>query len=78
MIRSILLFAFTFYVATSIIAAEPISVRDYGAAGDNLTDDTAAFQKALDACSQSLGGVVSVPTGNYLIKGHLNIPSFVT
>jgi len=78
MIRFILLFGFTFYMATSIIAAEPINVRDYGAVGDNLTDDTAAFKKALDACGQSLGGVVSVPTGKYLIQGHLNISSFVT
>ncbi|MEO8269655.1 MAG: glycosyl hydrolase family 28-related protein, partial [Aureliella sp.] len=69
MIRTILLFAFTLYIATSMFAAEPINVRDYGAVGDNLTDDTAAFQKALDACWDSLGGVVSVPTGNYLIRG---------
>ena len=60
------------------IAAESLSVRDFGAAGDGTTDDTVAFQKALDACSKALGGVVSVPTGNYLIKGHLRVPSFVT
>ncbi len=60
------------------IAAESLSVRDVGATGDGTTDDTAAFQKALDSCSKALGGVVSVPTGNYLIKGHLSVPSFVT
>jgi len=78
MIRTILLVAFAAFFAVPSLAAETISVRDFGAVGDNITDDTAAFQKALDACSQSLGGVVSVPTGNYLIRGHLNIPSFVT
>lgn len=76
--RSVLLFAFALCLATSVARGEPINVRDYGAVGDNVTDDTAAFQKALDACSHALGGVVSVPTGNYLIKGHLNVPSFVT
>jgi len=78
MIRTILLVAFAAFSAVPSLAAEGISVRDFSAVGDNITDDTAAFRKALDSCSQSLGGVVSVPTGNYLIKGHLNIPSFVT
>lgn len=53
------------------------SVRDYGAKGDKTTDDTAAFQAALDAVAQN-GGTVSVPVGNYLIKTHLNIPANVT
>ena len=43
------------------------NVRDYGAVGDNKTKDTAAFQKALDACAAAGGGEVTVPAGNYLI-----------
>ncbi len=43
------------------------NVRDYGAKGDNATKDTAAFQKALDACQAAGGGEVVVPAGNYLI-----------
>ena len=54
------------------------SVRDFGAKGDGKTDDTAAFQKALDKCAESGGGVVTVPTGKYLIKTHLDIPTSVT
>ena len=41
------------------------SVRDFGAKGDGKTDDTAAFQKALDAAGQAGGGVVYAPRGNY-------------
>ncbi|MHB0998131.1 MAG: glycosyl hydrolase family 28-related protein [Armatimonadota bacterium] len=55
-----------------------INVRDFGAKGDGQTDDTSAFQTALDECALKGGGVVSVPAGHYLIKTHLRIPSFVT
>jgi hypothetical protein len=54
------------------------NVRDYGAQGDGKTDDTAAFQKALDAAGGAGGGTVHAPRGNYLFKGHLNVPNAVT
>lgn len=53
-------------------------VRDFGALGDGVTDDTQAFQQAMDRCSQSGGGVVSVPAGKYLIKTNLLVPPSVT
>jgi hypothetical protein len=59
-------------------AAPVLFVRDFGAKGDSTTDDTAAFQKAMDQCAKEGGGVVSVPTGKYLIKTHLNVPPAVT
>lgn len=48
-------------------APATFNLRDYGAKGDGTTKDTAAFQKALDACAVSGGGEVIVPAGNYLI-----------
>jgi pectate lyase-like protein len=54
------------------------SVRDFGATGDGKTDDTAAFQKALDAAAHAGGGVVYAPRGNYFFAGHLNVPGAVT
>lgn len=54
------------------------NVRDYGARGDGRRDDTAAFQKALDAAGKARGGTVSVPRGNYLFAGHLTVPNGVT
>jgi hypothetical protein len=42
-------------------------VREFGAAGDGVTKDTAAFQKALDICAIGGGGEVIVPPGRYLI-----------
>jgi hypothetical protein len=54
------------------------NVRDYGARGDGKRDETAAFQKALDAAGKARGGTVSVPQGNYLFAGHLTVPNGVT
>lgn len=69
-----------FGLAAHAAAAEPdlYSVRDFGAKGDGQTDDTAAFQKALDAAGQAGGGVVYASRGNYFFAGHLNIPPAVT
>ncbi len=53
------------------------SVADHGVKADGKTDDTAAFQKALDAAAKR-GGVVHVPVGTYLIAGSLTVPQGVT
>lgn len=55
-----------------------VDVRAFAAKGDGKTDDTAAFQSALDAMSKAGGGTVHVPRGNYLFRGHLNVPNAVT
>lgn len=64
--------------AAAFAAAAPspdhYSVLDFGAKADGQTDDTAAFQKALDAAGQAGGGVVYAPRGNYFFAGHLDVP----
>ncbi len=47
------------------LCAATFNVRELGATGDGKTFDTAAIQKALDAC-KSAGGTVEFPAGNYL------------
>ena len=50
------------------------NVMDFGAVADGATDNTAAFQKALDEAAQARGGVVLVPTGRYSFAGRLTVP----
>ena len=54
------------------------NVLEFGARGDAKTDNTAAFQKALDAVHSAGGGIVQVPAGRYLFKGHLTMPANTT
>ncbi|SNS90396.1 Right handed beta helix region [Geodermatophilus saharensis] len=51
--------------------AGPVDVRDHGATGDGVTDDTAALQAAVDGAA---GRVVRFPAGTYLVS-QLLLPS---
>ncbi len=53
--------------------AREYNVLDYGAVGDKKTDCTVAFQKAIDECYENKGGTVVVPTGEYMVKGCLEV-----
>ena len=53
------------------------NVHAYGAKGDGTTHDTAALQRALDACATHGGGTVVLPEGVYL-TGSLVIGSKTT
>ncbi len=47
-----------------------VSVKDFGAKGDGQTDDTAAFQRAIQA---GKGKIVFVPPGKYVLRDILYI-----
>lgn len=57
-------------------AEDSVSVKDFGAKGDGVTDDSDAIQAALDACSNKLHGVVTgrrlnITGGKYRVTKNL-------
>jgi hypothetical protein len=48
-------------------------VTAYGAKGDGITDDTVAFQNALSDIQAKNGGILFIPSGNYVITATLNL-----
>lgn len=54
-----------------------VNVKAFGAVGDGKTDETKAFQAALDSLGQN-GGTVVVPPGQYRFEGSLEIPQSAT
>ena len=61
-----------------------VSVRDFGAKGDNITDDTEAIQRALDrplgtaaaAAAPFTHRTIYFPAGNYVITDTIKLPPF--
>lgn len=49
-----------------------VSVKDFGAVGDGVADDTAAIQNAVNAVYAAGGGIVRIPEGSYLISSQID------
>ena len=56
---------------------ESVSVKDFGAVGDGVTDDTAAIQAALDSGAKYIVFPES-GTNSYLLTNQLSVPTRVT
>lgn len=65
-------------VATTVQAKlrESVSAKDFGAVGDGVTDDTAAFKAAIDALVLVGGGNLLVPKGTYLLNGTAGLDTY--
>ncbi len=56
---------------------DALSVKDFGAVGDGVTDDAAAIQAAINAANTQGGGTVFVPYGTYLVGAAVTLKSNV-
>lgn len=61
-------------VSYSMINGAVANVKDFGAAGDGVANDTAAIQLALNSGASS----VFIPAGEYLVSSQLTVPNYVT
>ncbi len=59
------MFSFVSIPASATAVANSVSVADFGATGNDTTDDTAAFQNAINAAVS--GGAVTIPAGTYIL-----------
>lgn len=59
-------------VTYAMIDKAPVNVYDYGAAGDNATDDSAAFQAAITQC-ESTGQPLYIPEGQFVFDSQLTV-----
>ncbi len=53
------------------------AVRDFGAVGDGVADDTEAIQRAIDRAAEN-GATVCLPPGKYRVAGSLSVKAGVT
>ncbi len=51
---------------------KPVSIKDFGAIGNGIADDTAAIQAAINAANG--GGTVYFPAGTYLVGNVITLP----
>lgn len=64
-------------LANAKLSRATVNPEDYGAVGDGVTDDTAAFQRAINYLRVNGGGTVDF-NGRYVIDGPLYIEDYVS
>jgi polygalacturonase len=65
-VAPLLTLAFIAASVTALHAARTCNPLDFGAKADGATKDTAAIQKAIDACAAKGGGTIQLTAGTYL------------
>ncbi len=63
--RPIMITVLLWVVCAQLVMSRSVSVTDFGAVGDNATDNTAAFRAAAAAAGAGGGGELLVPAGDF-------------
>ncbi|MGY4538484.1 polygalacturonase [Mucilaginibacter sp. UYNi724] len=75
-IHSCLFLMLSLFLRPADVLSQAYNIKDYGAVADGKTINSAALQKAVDACSKNGGGIVYVPPGTF-ITGTFHLKSNV-
>jgi hypothetical protein len=67
-------------VTTTVCAKlkQTVSVKDFGAVGDGVTDDGSAFVAAATHIASVGGGTINIPTGTYRLNQQWQLPANVS
>ncbi|EJQ77819.1 right-handed parallel beta-helix repeat-containing protein [Bacillus toyonensis] len=57
------------------LSEREVNVKDFGAKGNGINDDTVPTQNAINYLSTLGGGVVRIPSGKFKINSSINVPS---
>jgi hypothetical protein len=63
--------------APDVWPAALFNIKDFGARGDNINDDSRPLRRALRAAGEHGGGVIYFPSGTYRLNGWFFIPKRV-
>jgi polygalacturonase len=77
--KKLLVFFLIIFWVTPFIKGQKLQdrtfdLRNYDPIGDGSTDDTKAFQSLFVDVQKSGGGNITIPPGNYYLKGQISIP----
>lgn len=61
-----------------MIEGAAVNVKDFGAKGDGVTDDTAAIQAAIDSVNAAGGGRIYLPSGTYLVSSIITTYKYIS
>ncbi len=61
---------FTLCMIINVVRSTVFNIKDYGATGDGVTDDTNAVLRAISNCTSN-SGVLYIPTGTFVIRSSL-------
>ena len=61
-------------IVLNVVDSTIFNIREFGATGDGVTDDTTSVAKAIDKCMEN-GGVLYIPSGMYVIRSTLTFKS---
>lgn len=72
-----IIFLISIFLSGNLQAQPTYNVKNFGARGNGITDDTRAIQKAINKAAQAKNATVYFPAGTYLISSYTTTPNYL-